>query len=104
MALFVSPAEMAAASSSSGPERQIRIAVRAQAAALVDGKSFEVTLDKTRARIAHVLTPADPQMILLVLDMVGDLGAIEPAKDALVAEIEKLPPAVYQIKTEEIVR
>ena len=95
-ALLVCPSKAAAPSSSAGPERQIRIPVRVQAGAqAVESKSFEVTLDKTPARIAHVLTPADPQMILLVLDMVGDLGAIEPAKDALVAEIEKLPPDAY---------
>lgn len=85
-----------AASSAGPPPRQTRICVRPQAAEqLPDPKSFEVSLDKMPARIVRVLTPDDPQLILLVLDLVGDLGAIEPAKEALAAEIAKLPSSTY---------
>ena len=78
------------------PQGQIRISVRVQAESPDPAQNaFEVTMDKAPARIVRTLTPADPQMILLVLDLSGDLGSIEPAKDAMIAEIEKLPPAAY---------
>lgn len=82
-------------SSSPGP-RMVRIPVRLPAdAAPLDAKSLQVDIDGNRARVARVLTPADPQMILVVLDLVGDLGAIEPAKEALISAIGKLPPSTY---------
>lgn len=77
-------------------EGPIRLSVRVQGEAEGPGpKSFEAVVDRNPAQIIRVLTPADPQMILLVLDLSGDLGTIDPAKDALIAEIEKLPPASY---------
>jgi hypothetical protein len=74
----------------------VRVSVRVQPDSPdPDPKTFHATIDKAPARVVRVLTPADPQMILLVLDLTGDLGAIEPAKATLIAEIEKLPPSAY---------
>lgn len=84
----------AVAPASPNPSRWIRIAVRAPGE-FPDPKTFSATLDRTEARIARVLTPSDPQMLLLVLDLVGDLAAVEPAKEAMIAEIEKLAPETY---------
>lgn len=76
--------------------RVVRVPVRIQADAPVpDAKAFRATIDRQDALITRVLTPSDPQMILIVLDLAGDLGAIEAAKEALTAAIEKLPPTTY---------
>ena len=76
--------------------RTARVPVRLQAEGpVLDARSFHATIDGDDVRIQRVLTPADPQMILIVLDLVGDLGAIEPAKEALIAGIDKLPPSTY---------
>jgi hypothetical protein len=75
--------------------RLIRLTVRTTSAEPLDPKSFKVALERSNAAVVHVLTPNDPQMLLVVLDLVGDLGAIEPAKEALIAEIGKLPATTY---------
>lgn len=75
--------------------RAVRIAVRAQSQPAPAPASFEVTLNRTAARIHRALTPDDPQMLLLVLDLTGDLGSVEPAKEALIAGLEKLPKQTY---------
>jgi hypothetical protein len=77
------------------PSKVVRIPLRIDSAAEADAKSFQATLDRERARIVGVLTPQDPQMILLVLDLVGDLASIEAAKDAVSAELRKLPESTY---------
>jgi hypothetical protein len=89
--LFIAVSVVGAAPSSS---RWIRIPVRA-AGDFPSVETIQATLDRSEARIARVLTPADPQMLLLVLDMVGDLAAVEPAKEALISEIQKLPVETY---------
>lgn len=79
-----------------GPARSVRIYARPQSEAeALDPKTFAVAFDKSGGRVSRVLTPADPQLILVVLDLVGDLGAIEPAKSALIEEIEKLPGSTH---------
>lgn len=77
--------------------RQIRVPVWADARAdqpltLAD---LHARLAGTDVRVVRLRGPQDDLMILTVLDMVGDLSYVEPAKDALVREIEKLPPATY---------
>lgn len=56
---------------------------------------FEATLDGKPAVVITQLGPASDQIILVVLDLTGDLSLIEAAKQALVAEISKLPPNAW---------
>jgi hypothetical protein len=84
------------APAASTPARTVRVPLRLQLGAGEPGpKDFRATLDRKKARIVRVLTPADPQMILVVLDLTADLSAFEPAKESLISAIEKLPPATY---------
>jgi hypothetical protein len=77
-------------------QRLLRVPVYARTeGAPCDVKSFRVVLNRKAARIARVLTPVDAQMILVVLDLVGDLGPIELARQALADALEKLPPTTY---------
>jgi hypothetical protein len=52
---------------------------------------FEAELNGKPVTVAAQLGPSSDQVILLVLDLTGDLALIEAAKQALVAEISKLP-------------
>ena len=45
--------------------------------------------------IAKLLRPDSDLMILMVLDLTGDLALVQPAKESLVAELAKLPPNVW---------
>jgi hypothetical protein len=97
-ALLVAAAAMAwagPAPPAPAPSKVLRIPLRIGRGEAADAKSFEATLDRERARIVGVLTPQDPQMILLVLDLVGDLASIEAAKEAVSAELGKLPESTY---------
>lgn len=52
---------------------------------------FEATLDGKAAPITAQLGPTSDQIILVVLDLTSDLSLIDAAKQALIAEISKLP-------------
>ena len=54
-------------------------------AASVNGKS---------APVVGLLEPASDLVLLLVLDMVGDLSQVSPAQDALARQLAELPPNV----------
>ncbi len=55
-------------------------------------KDLSATLEGTDSRVVEVKGPTDGLMLVAVLDLAGDLSLAEPAKDALAADIEKLPP------------
>ncbi len=52
---------------------------------------FEATLDGNPAPVTAQLGPTSDQIILVVLDLTSDLSLIETAKQALIAQISKLP-------------
>src|ERR1019366_6118723 len=68
----------------------IRVAVWADAANLA-AKDLSATVAGTESRVVDVKGPGDDLMLVAVLDLAGDLSLAEPAKDALAADIEKLP-------------
>lgn len=53
---------------------------------------FRATLSGSASRILATKCPADDLLLMLVLDLTQDLTQATLAKDALVAEIHKLPP------------
>jgi hypothetical protein len=55
-------------------------------------KDLTATLAGTESRVVDVKGPGDDLMLVAVLDLAGDLSLAEPAKEALAADIEKLPP------------
>jgi hypothetical protein len=48
-------------------------------------------LNGEAVRIARLLGPADDLVILLVLDLAGDLSRVDPARDALNSQLARLP-------------
>jgi hypothetical protein len=57
------------------------------------GKSpeFEATFDGKQVPVTSQLGPGSNQIILVVFDVTGDLSLIDPAKQAVIAQISKLP-------------
>ncbi len=52
---------------------------------------FEATLNGKPAPVTSQMGPGSDQIILLVLDLTSDLSLVDAAKQALLAEISKLP-------------
>ena len=52
---------------------------------------FEAALNGKTVPVTAQLGPSSDQVILIVLDLTGDLSLIDAAKQALIAEISKLP-------------
>jgi len=56
---------------------------------------FQAALDGKPAPITAQLGPSSDQVILVVADLTSDLSLIAAAREALVAEISKLPPNTW---------
>ena len=52
---------------------------------------FEATLNGRPAQISSQLGPASDQIVLVVMDVTGDPSLVDPARQALISEISKLP-------------
>jgi len=52
---------------------------------------FEATLNGKPVEISSQLGPGTDQIVLIVMDVTGDPSVVDPAREALVAEISKLP-------------
>ncbi|MBZ5593863.1 MAG: hypothetical protein LAP39_16615 [Acidobacteriia bacterium] len=62
----------------------------------VSAADFRATIDGAESRVVGVQCPDDEMILLLVLDLSsGDLTIIDPARQTLVDEIQKLPPKTY---------
>lgn len=47
------------------------------------------------AKVMRLRRPADPLMLLVILDTVGDLARVEPARRALAETVRQLPPSTW---------
>jgi hypothetical protein len=56
---------------------------------------LSAVLDGEEARVISVKGPGEDLMLLIVLDLTGDLSLVEPARRALAGEIEKLPTCAW---------
>jgi hypothetical protein len=60
-----------------------------------DPANLKVKVENHAARVLRVKQPSDDLLILIVLDLTGDLTLVDPARQAALAEIEKLPSSAW---------
>ena len=78
--------------------RTVKVAVWADAAegaspaGHLAAKDLTATLAGAESRVVDVKGPGEDLMLVAVLDLAGDLSLAEAAKDALAADLGKLPP------------
>lgn len=89
---FLMLAAVALCAAPKGEPVQVRVPVWSNTQELA---GIKVRVAGTESRVVDVRGPADDLIVLLVMDVVGDLASIEPAKEALVAEIAKLPAKTW---------
>lgn len=77
--------------------RAIRVSVRPEAEQqrILGAGDFIVRLNGKAAPVLNAKTPLDSQMILLVLDLAGDMTDAQAANEALISEIRKLPDSTF---------
>ena len=57
--------------------------------------SAQVKVEGKSSKVVRCKGPQDELLLLVVLDVTGDLTLVDPARQAAVAEIEKLPEGVW---------
>lgn len=75
------------------PARTVRVSVRPQADPehILKPSEFAVRVNGKLVPVVSEKSPLDGQMILIVLDLAGDLTDAQAAKDAVIAELSQLP-------------
>jgi hypothetical protein len=89
LALLI-PGLLAAADARRPPRTQLRVAAPEQDPPL-DRAAFKATLDGSPAKVLRVRGPKDDLVLLVVLDLTGDLTLIDSARPALVEKLGALP-------------
>jgi hypothetical protein len=74
---------------------RLRVPVLAAANVVIHAKDIQATIGGNPAKVVAVATPAEDLILMLVLDLAGDLTLVEHAKSALLSEFEQLPPRVH---------
>ncbi|MEO8027145.1 MAG: hypothetical protein ABI823_11760 [Bryobacteraceae bacterium] len=91
--LASSLATLPAVASPKRPSRErIRVPVQGED---LNRASFKVLVDGDPARIVRVQGPSDDLMILLVLDLTGNVAFADDARQTLAAQIQALPDNVW---------
>jgi hypothetical protein len=81
-----------AAATAAGVNVTLRVPVwTADADTPLDSASLTATVEGRPARVGRILSPSDDLLLLVVLDLVGDLSLVDPARDALAAQVKALP-------------
>lgn len=83
---------LAAANNGAAPPQVRRITAWTPAAEL---KGLSATAETRKTRIVRVKGPKDALILMIVLDLTGDLTLIDAARAAIAIEIGNLPPAVW---------
>jgi hypothetical protein len=77
-----------------GPQR-LRIPAWTATGETIRPESISARLNGHPAKVLRVQNGDSELIILLVLDLVGDLSLVDPARAAIIAELEKLPAHTY---------
>ena len=90
--LVLAPRSLTAASPPSRPPTQIHIPVWFDPPPkCLTEQNLKVTLNGKPTAISRILDPSSDLVILLVLDVTGDISFIDPAKRALIEQVDALP-------------
>ncbi len=73
----------------------VAIPARIEKSDCSDVPKFKSTLNGNPAPVRAQLGPSSDQIILVVFDLTGDLSRIEDARQAVIADISKLPPNAW---------
>lgn len=95
--LFLGMAVMlAGAPPATKPDRSINVRVPLWAnGEVMRTPELQAKINGRAAKVLRLQNTSSDLIILLVLDLAGDLSQVDPARDAMIQSIEKLPPNAY---------
>ena len=94
--LLAAAAALPAADKPSSPAAALRCRVNAWLGdPPLDPATVKATVEGRAAKIVGIRDPDSPLLLLIVLDLTGDLALISPARDALKSELQVLPANVW---------
>lgn len=82
----------------------LRLSMWTNEGAPVAAKDLTVNIDGVKAKLNRLGTPADPLLLHVVLDLVGDLTLVDPAREALIGEINKTTALVSLLRAQDGLR
>src|SRR5688572_12494856 len=93
--LVLLAAGVCAAAEKSAPPGTIRVPVTAPEP--LKATDISATVDsQAKARVLRMRTPKDDLLLVVVLDLVGDISLVDPARHALIEQFRN-PPAKLQV-------
>ena len=96
LGLLTAAAALPAADKPSSPAAALRCRVTAwMGDPPLDPASFKAAVEGRGAKIVAIRDPDSPLLLLIVLDLTGDLALISPAREALKSELQALPENVW---------
>src|ERR1035441_2458795 len=96
LGLLAAAAALPAADKPSSPTAVLRCRVTAWLGdPPLDAATIKATVEGRGAKIVGIHDPESPLLLLIVLDLTGDLALISPARDALKSELQALPADVW---------
>ena len=94
LTILIAMAAVAAPPAAKKARTSIRIPVSADGPALTV-RDVKASVDGDEARVSAVRAPGEDMILILVLDITGDLTLADLARQALTAGIESLPPKTW---------
>jgi len=96
LGLLAAAAALPAADKPSSPAAALRCRVTAWLGdPPLDPATLKATVEGRAAKIVGIRDPDSALLLLIVLDLTGDLALISPARDALKSELQALPANVW---------
>ena len=95
LALLALAGAFGAGPTAKAPVTRLKIPVIVPSEVSFGAQQVKAAVDGVPATVVGFSTPADHLLLLLVLDLSGDLSLVQPAKAAIMSELEQLPPHVH---------
>jgi hypothetical protein len=70
----------------------------------VAAKDLQVSVNGKPVKVTRLGALTDPQVVSVVLDLIGDLTLVDPAREALIAEIEKTKATIAILRAQDGLR
>jgi hypothetical protein len=83
---------------------QLRLSLWTADGSPIDAQTLKIAIDGAPAKLIRLGSANDPLLLHAVLDLTGDLSLVDPAREALIAEIHKTAATVSLLRAQDGLR